>query len=83
MEKVLDLPIKISFMARIAGLTKIKNASGKVTHVTLSVKHHGKLLEDILDHNELVTARNDVFIPWEEAREELLSTAKRKSKSRV
>ena len=34
-------------MAGIAGVTFIKNSSGKVTHAKFSVKHHRKLIDDM------------------------------------
>ncbi|MBC7509791.1 MAG: hypothetical protein H7320_13745 [Ferruginibacter sp.] len=58
-------------MARIAGATTIKNAAGKVTHVKLSVKHHGKYLEDLFLANQMDAARNDEMVPWEDAKKKI------------
>lgn len=59
-------------MARIAGLKKHRSPSGKVTHVTLSVKHFGHLLEDILDGIEIDKAKQKAdFIEWDEAKKKL------------
>jgi hypothetical protein len=69
-------------MARIAGLKLIKNTSGKVTHATLSMKHHAKLIEDIIDHKLIVAGRKDEFIPWEVAKKGLLAAAEKKSKKK-
>lgn len=55
-------------MARIAGATPIKNAAGKVTHVKLSVKHHGKYLEDLFLSKHMDEARKGESVPWEEAK---------------
>ena len=58
-------------MARIAGVKILKNSRGKITHFTLSMKHHAKLLEDMLDHQMIVEGLKDEFIPWEKARERI------------
>jgi hypothetical protein len=58
-------------MARIAGLKFIKSASGKITHVTLSMKHHAKILEDMIDAAEMEEERKGESIPWEVARKKL------------
>lgn len=58
-------------MAQVAGMKLIKNSKGKVTHVTLSVKKHGKLLEDIIDAAEMEKARKEESIPWEIVKEKL------------
>ncbi len=58
-------------MARIAGLKVIKNASGKVTHVTLSKKHFNHIVEDLLDSAEMEKARKGDTIPWEEAKKSI------------
>ena len=55
-------------MARIAGLKLVKSTSGKVTHVTLSRKHFGSIVEDLIDAAEMKKARKGDTIPWEEAR---------------
>lgn len=67
-------------MARIAGLKLKKNASGKVTHATLSMKYHAKLIEDMIDHELIVAGRKDEFIPWEIAKKNLLAIAEKKTK---
>lgn len=69
-------------MTRIAGLKLIKNSAGKVTHATLSMKHHTKLIEDIIDHKLIVAGRKDEFIPWEVAKKKLLAEAEKKSKEK-
>ncbi len=58
-------------MARIAGVKLIKNNSGKVTHATLSMKHHAKYLEDLIDAAEMEQARKGVSVPWEEAKKRI------------
>jgi len=58
-------------MAKIAGLKLIKSATGKVTHVTLSMKYHAKLLEDMFDHQEIVQARKGEMVPWDEAKKRI------------
>jgi hypothetical protein len=59
-------------MAQIAGIKKHKAASGKVTHVTLSVRHWGHMLEDILDSLEIAKARKSgSFVDWDEAKKSL------------
>ena len=58
-------------MAQIAGVTLIKNASGKTTHVKLSRKHFAKLVEDFEDAAAMKTARKGESISWEEARKKL------------
>ncbi len=65
-------------MAKVAGLQLIKNASGKVTHAKLSLKHHAKYIEDMLDLAEMDKARKGDTMPWEEAKKQLLSTIKRR-----
>jgi hypothetical protein len=55
-------------MARIAGLKLIKSTSGKVTHVTLSIKHFGSVVEDLIDIAEMEKARKGDTIPWEDAK---------------
>ena len=69
-------------MTRIAGLKLIKTPSGKVTHVTLSMKYHAKLIEDMLDHTLIAGAAKDECIPWEKAKKDLLATAEKKSKKK-
>ncbi len=59
-------------MARIAGLKLVKSTSGKVTHVTLSRKHFGQIIEDLIDAAEMEKARKSPSIPWEEAKKRLL-----------
>ena len=58
-------------MARIAGVTIKKSATGKPTHVTLSIKQHGKFLEDYLDHLDIASRKNEETIPWEVAKKKL------------
>jgi hypothetical protein len=58
-------------MARIAGLKLIKSASGKVTHVTLSMKYHATILQDMIDAAELEEARKGESIPWDDARKKI------------
>ena len=58
-------------MVRIAGVRLVKNKAGKVTHVTLSMKHHAKLLEDMVDHAEIMAARKGETVPWSEARKRI------------
>ena len=70
-------------MARIAGLKLIKSTSGKVTHVTLSRKHFGEIVEDLIDIAEMKTARKGDTIPWEEAKKDLLKTINRRKKGNV
>ncbi|CAN5796604.1 hypothetical protein BH10BAC3_BH10BAC3_28020 [soil metagenome] len=67
-------------MAQIAGVKLIRNTSGKVTHVTLSLKHHGKLVEDLIDAAEMEKARRGDLIPWDEAKKQLNQTIKRRAK---
>lgn len=55
-------------MAQIAGVKFIKNASGKVTHVTLSKKYFLQFIEDLEDAASLQKARKSNSVPWEEAR---------------
>lgn len=59
-------------MAQTAGIKKHKSASGKITHVTLSVRHWGHMLEDILDSLEIAKARRSgSFVSWDEAKKKL------------
>ena len=58
-------------MTRIAGVKMIRNATGKVTHVTLSVRHHREYLEDMLDGLEMAKARKGKFVPWEDAKKRI------------
>ena len=51
------------------GVRLVKNKAGKITHVPLSMKHHAKLPEDIVDHAEIIAIRNGEIVPWSEARE--------------
>jgi len=53
-------------MAKITGVTFIKNSSGKVTHAKFSVKHHRKLIEDMIDHEHIKKGMQDEFVPWEQ-----------------
>ena len=55
-------------MPRIAGLKLHKTTSGKVTHVTLSRKHFGNIIEDLIDAAEMEKARKGDTVPWEVAR---------------
>ena len=59
-------------MARIAGLKLHKTTAGKVTHVTLSRKHFGSIVEDLIDAADLDKARKSPAVPWEEAKKRLL-----------
>ena len=59
-------------MAQIAGIKKHMSESGKITHVTLSVRHWGHMLEDILDSLEIAKARKSgSFVDWDEAKKQL------------
>lgn len=58
-------------MARIAGLKLIKSTSGKVTHVTLSMKYHANILQDMIDAAEMEEARKGESISWEDARKKI------------
>lgn len=58
-------------MAQIAGVTLIKNASGKVTHVKLSRKHFAKIVEDFEDAAAMKKARKGPSLSWDEARKKL------------
>ena len=59
-------------MAQIAGIRKHKSASGKVTHVTLSVRHWGHMLEDILDSIEIAKVRRSgSFVEWDKVKKQL------------
>ncbi|HMO32310.1 MAG TPA: hypothetical protein PKE63_03935 [Lacibacter sp.] len=58
-------------MPRIAGVKFTKNASGKVTHVTLSKKHFAQLIEDLEDASSLQKARKGNTVPWEDARKRI------------
>ena len=58
-------------MARIAGVKTIKNSRGKITHVTLSMKHHAKYLEDLLNSEEMDKARKGDTIIWPEAQKSI------------
>lgn len=58
-------------MIYIPGFKTIKNKKGKITHVRLSLKHHSKILEDIILHAEMVKARKGKFVEWETAKKEL------------
>ena len=55
-------------MARIAGVKLIKSPTGKVTHVTLSMKHHADLLQDMIDLADMAKAREGDTIEWSKAR---------------
>ena len=55
-------------MAQIAGVTFIKSATGKVTHVKLSKKYFAKLIEDLEDSAVMQKARKGESIAWNEAR---------------
>ena len=49
----------------------IKNATGKVTHVTLSERHHREYPEDMLDGLEMAKARKGKFVLYEEAKKRI------------
>jgi hypothetical protein len=55
-------------MARIAGLKTIKNSSGKVTHVTLSMRHHSEILQNLLDLSDMDKARKGATVDWKDAK---------------
>ena len=55
-------------MPRIAGFKAIKNRSGKVTHVTLSMRHHAALLQNMLDLADMEKARKGDTVDWEDAK---------------
>mgnify|MGYP007089347644 CR=1 FL=1 len=63
-------------MAKIAGVTFVKNSSGKITHAKLSVKHHRKLIEDMIDHEHIEKGMNDEFVDWKDAKALLLKKKK-------
>lgn len=58
-------------MARIAGFKTIKNSTGKVTHVTLSMKHHAAILQDMIDLAEMEKSRKGDTVEWSVAREKI------------
>lgn len=58
-------------MARIAGVKLIKSSTGKITHVTLSMKYHSELLLDMLDLSDMEKARKGHTILWSEVKEKL------------
>ncbi len=55
-------------MARIAGFKTIKNSSGKVTHVTLSMRHHAALLQNMLDLADMEKSRKGDTVDWNDAK---------------
>jgi hypothetical protein len=65
-------------MAKIAGVKFIKSPSGKITHATLSMKHHAKYLEDLLDAADMEKARKGDTMSWDDAKKQLLQTVKRR-----
>jgi hypothetical protein len=66
-------------MARIAGLKLIKSASGKVTHVTLSMKYHSNILQDMVDLADIKKARKGDTVDWSEAKAKINKKHKLKS----
>ena len=59
-------------MARIAGFKAVKNNSGKITHVLLSMKEHAEYLQNLIDLAEMEKARSKAkIVPWEEARKRI------------
>ncbi|HRD44292.1 MAG TPA: hypothetical protein PLN30_11075, partial [Ferruginibacter sp.] len=58
------------------GVTFVKNSSGKITHAKLSVKHHRKLIEDMIDHEHIQKGMQDEFVPWETTRAKILKKNK-------
>lgn len=58
-------------MAKIAGVTLLKNGSGKVTHVKMSKKYFAKMVEDFEDAMAMEKESKGDTIPWDEARQKL------------
>ena len=58
-------------MATIAGVTLLRNAAGRTTHVKLSKKHFKELVEDLEDAIAIKKARRGDTISWEEAKKKI------------
>lgn len=66
-------------MAKIAGISFIKDSKGKKKKIVIDIKKHYELVEDLLDHLDVVALKDEETIPWEEV-EKILD--KRSSKKR-
>lgn len=58
-------------MANISGVKILKNATGKATHITLSISKWGHLVEDLLDSLAIEKNKNEPRIPWEAVKKRL------------
>lgn len=58
-------------MTKVAGVKFIKSTSGKITHAKLSMKHHAKYLETIIDSAAMDKARMGETESWEEAKKKI------------
>ncbi len=59
-------------MAKIAGFKAIRNKSGKITHVTLSMRHHAELLQNMIDLAEMEKARKNDTVDWDDAKKVIM-----------
>ncbi len=59
-------------MAKIAGFKAIRNKSGKITHVTLSMRHHAELLQNMIDLADMERARKNDTVDWDDAKKVIM-----------
>jgi hypothetical protein len=58
-------------MSHLAGITLVKNAAGRTTHIKLSKKYFKELVEDMEDAIAIKKARRGDYISWDEARKKI------------
>lgn len=69
-------------MAKIAGISFIKDTKGKKKKIVIDIKKHYELVEDLLDHLDVVDLKDEETIPWEDAKKDIKKHFSKKRKSK-
>lgn len=66
-------------MTRIPGISFIYNKKGERVKIVIDIKKHYSFVEDLIDHFDVLSVKNEETIPWEEVQKEF-SNKKKKNK---
>jgi hypothetical protein len=69
-------------MAKIAGISFIKDTKGKKKKIVIDIKKHYELVEDLLDHLDVVALKDEETIPLEDAKKDIKKYFSKKRKSK-
>lgn len=58
-------------MAKINGISTIKDAKGKATKLVIDLTKRNQLIEDIVDMIDVEQRKNEETIPWEDVKKVL------------